>query len=108
MTDAITNLVLFGYSGYDDKQRNNLTSIVTKLEQPGIVLLEDAVIGSLKTGEIHPYSELLKKGVSIYCMIEDLEARGMNSSDLEDRISPISFSDLMDLIEESQRLISWL
>lgn len=108
MTPIITNLVLYGFSGYDESQRKNMTGIITKLEHPGIVLLEDAVIGSLKVGDEHPYSELLEKNIPVYCVMEDLKARGMNSDKLEDGIRSINFSDLMNLIEETQRLISWL
>lgn len=102
------NLVLYGYSGYNVHQRKSLTKIVAQLENTGVVLLEDAVIGSLKGGKEHPYSELIQKKIPIYCVIEDLEARGMNSKLLDDKISPITFSELIDLIEEAQRLISWL
>ncbi|MHA1166717.1 MAG: DsrH/TusB family sulfur metabolism protein [Candidatus Hodarchaeales archaeon] len=104
----IENLVLYGYSGYDEYQRKNLASIALKLQNAGIVLLEDAVIGSLKVGSEHPYAGFVEEKIPLYCVVEDLEARGMNSSLLEDGIKPITFSELIDLIEESQRLISWL
>ena len=55
-----------------------------------------------------PYSDLLNKNIPLYCVIEDLEARSYESSNLKENIKPISYLDLIDLIETSEQVISIL
>lgn len=108
MIPETENLVLYGFSGYDENQRKRLNDIIINLDNPRIVLLEDAVIGSLDVGDKRPYSELLASKIPIYCVKEDLQARGMDYNKLVKEIKSINYSELIDLIEGAKRLLSWL
>jgi sulfur relay protein TusB/DsrH len=101
------NLILYGYSGFDGVQMANLTSITKNLPACAVVLMEDAVIGTVTTG-INTYKSLQAAGVGIYCIIEDRQARGMDDHTLIPGIQPITYSKLIDLIENTPRVISWL
>ena len=102
------NLVLYGFSGFYHCQRNRLQSTISGLEDTAVVLMEDAVIGTTKTGKIGPYASLIDEKITLYCLSEDLNARGIDQNNLEPGISPISYAKLIDLIENSEKLISWL
>lgn len=104
----VKNLVLYGFSGFFHCQRNRLQSIISGLEDTAVVLMEDAVIGTAKTGNIGPYASLKGENVILYCLSEDLNARGFDQNNLESGIKPINYAKLMDLIEKSEKLISWL
>jgi sulfur relay protein TusB/DsrH len=104
----VKNLVLYGFSGFYHCQRNRLQSAITGLEDTAVVLMEDAVIGTVKTEKNGPYSSLKDEKITLYCLSEDLNARGIDQSNLEPGISPITYDKLIDLIENSEKLISWL
>lgn len=100
------NLILYSFSGYNEAQRKQIEHIAPKLEDSALVLLEDAVIGS--TQKDTPYRILLDAKVPIYCVTEDLEARGSTTKQLDSRITILSYSGLIDLIAQSTRIISWM
>ncbi|MHA1718857.1 MAG: DsrH/TusB family sulfur metabolism protein [Promethearchaeota archaeon] len=106
------NLILYGHSGFDMNNYGSFQKIALNCEDPIIILLEDGVIGSVNTLNIEnkfvPYSDLLNKNIPLYCVIEDLEARSYESSNLKENIKPISYLDLIDLIETSEQVISIL
>lgn len=104
----VKNLVLYGFSGFYHCQRNRLQSVISGLEDIAVVLMEDAVIGTAKTEKNGPYSSLKDEKITLYCLLEDLNARGIDQNNLETGINPISYSMLIDLIENSEKLISWL
>lgn len=101
------NLILYGYSGFDNVQLTNLTTVSKNLANCVIVLMEDAVIGTSTTGA-NTYKPLLDAGVDLYCVIEDRQARGMDDKTLIPKIHSITYNMLIDLIEKIPRIISWL
>lgn len=102
------NLVLYGYSGFYHCQRNRLQSAIEGLENVEIVLMEDATVGTSKTETETPYTPLIRANVPLYGLSEDLKARGMDPENLAGGITPIDYDKLIDLIETSERIISWL
>jgi sulfur relay protein TusB/DsrH len=101
------NLVLFGYSGFNSSQTKSIIKILSELEDPALVLIEDGVIGSTSTTNI-PYQTILDKGIQMLCVSEDVEARGLKIEDIHPNIKQIHYQDVIDLIETSDRIISWL
>jgi len=101
------NLILFGYSGFDTTQIKNLSDLTTNLPDCGVILMEDAVIGTSTTGN-NSYDTFLKAGVKLYCLEEDFNARGLEAGTLIPGIESITYSTLIDMIESSPRVISWL
>jgi len=100
------NLILYSFSGYNEAQRNQIDQIAPRLEDGAVVLLEDAVIGS--TQKNSPYQTLLNAKIPVYCITEDLEARGSTIQQLDPRITTLSYGGLIDLIAQSIRIISWM
>ena len=111
------NLILFGHSGFDLTNYKSLTKIAHNTVDSIVVLMEDGVNGVIKssaiqnentTSDLEPYNEIIEKNIPLYCVIEDLEARGFEISQLKAEIKPLYYLELIDLIETSNRVISLL
>ena len=111
------NLILFGHSGFDLSNYQNLTKIAYNSTDCVVVLMEDGVNGVMKssnfqnenaTSNFKPYKEIIEKNIPLYCVVEDLEARGFELTQLKSGIKPLSYLELIDLIETSNRVISLL
>ncbi len=53
-------------------------------------------------------SSILGKSATFYVLSEDLESRGFSSSDVDSRVKPVTYSDLVDLIFNDYEKIVWL
>ena len=102
------NLLLYGYSGFNTDQRTRMEEIISELDDSVVVLMEDGTIGTRETGKKSPYSNLIQKNIKLYCQSEDFQARGNDLGSIIDGIKPINYDELIDLIETSERIISWL
>ena len=111
------NLILFGHSGFDLSNYQSLTKIAYNSTDCVVVLMEDGVNGVMKssnfqnenaTSNFKPYKEIIEKNIPLYCVVEDLEARGFELTQLKSGIKPLSYFELIDLIETSNRVISLL
>jgi sulfur relay protein TusB/DsrH len=100
-------LVLYGYSGFDITQRENLTRIITGIPECAIVLMEDGVVG-INTREINPFQAWITANIPIYFLQEDAEARGLKPESIQAPFKKITYHDLIDLIEQTPRVVSWL
>lgn len=100
------NLVLSRISASDVSKRNQIEDLTMNLDESAIVLLEDGVIGI--NSPQFPYMKLLDQKIPIFCLIEDLEARGFAPDEIKTNIKKINYDDLIDLIDKSDRIISWL
>ena len=52
--------------------------------------------------------ELLKMNVTVYAMIPDLQARGIALENIHDKVKPIGYDDLIDILEITPKIISWM
>ena len=111
------NLILFGHSGFDLSNYRSLTKITNNTADCNVVLMEDGVNGVIKsstiqnvdaTSDFQPYKDILEKNIPIYCVTEDLEARGFETSQLKVNINQLTYLELIDMIETSNRVISLL
>ena len=101
-------LALYGYSGFDNQNMELFKKTLLPSDRLHVVLMQDAVVGSLKAGFSSYYGDLLSQGAKIYCVREDLHARGFLDSELKEEIEAVEYSQVIDYIEETERLISWL
>lgn len=102
-------LILFGYSGFDENHRASLSSLVGNSPDCGIVLMEDAVIGTIPTmNGASIYRDLETGGKKVYCLKEDCQARGLDPTAISPGIELITYATLIDLIETTARVVSWL
>jgi sulfur relay protein TusB/DsrH len=111
------NLILFGYSGFNLSNYRSLTKIANNTADCSVVLMEDGVNGVIKsltiqnadaTSDFQPYKDILEKNIPVYCVVEDLEARGFETSQLKSGINQLTYLELIDLIETSNLIISLL
>ena len=101
------NLILYGYSGFNSIERKEITKIAHGLPDCGLVLMQDAVFGTNEAGNF-VYEELLSCCSKIFCLKEDALARGMKEAEICPKMEIIDYGKLIDLMESSNRLISWL
>ncbi|MHA1375070.1 MAG: DsrH/TusB family sulfur relay protein [Promethearchaeota archaeon] len=106
-------LYLFGYSEMTGTHLERLMPIlkgqVNKGSQIGFVLIHDGVIGINKKGKIpKKMEELLNMNITIYAMIPDLQARGIALENIHDKIKPIEYDDLIDILDVTPKIISWM
>ncbi len=74
-----------------------------------LILLHDGVIGVNQKSKIPPVlEELLKMPINIYVLISDILARGMNLKDLRDNLKAIDYEDLVEILVNYKKIISWL
>jgi len=74
-----------------------------------IVLIHDGVIGISTIGKA-PSSlmELLELPVEVYALIPDVNARGIDIQAIYDKIHLIEYDNLVDILAETPRIVSWL
>ncbi|MHA1104401.1 MAG: DsrH/TusB family sulfur relay protein [Promethearchaeota archaeon] len=106
-------LYLFGYSEMTGTHLERLMPIlkgqVNKGSQIGFVLIHDGVIGINKKGKIpKKMEELLNMNITIYAMIPDLQARGIGLENIHNKIKPIEYDDLIDILDVTPKIISWM
>lgn len=95
------NLIVFGKSATTDNL-NDLALVSHGLEDCEIAFLEDAVLAA-----INPAFGVDIKHKS-YALMEDIEARGLGKDQIHNLYSPISYGELIDLIDTATRVISIL
>jgi sulfur relay protein TusB/DsrH len=106
-------IYLFGFSSSQTTQLNLLLPILKDQIDNGlnitVVLLHDGVIGISNHG-LRPdtMNELLALKLKVCALIPDIEARGMNSAEIDNRIQTIDYDELVDYLAQIPRIISWL
>lgn len=53
-------------------------------------------------------SPVLDKSATFYALTEDLESRGFSSANLDSRVKPVTYSDVVDLIFNDYEKIIWI
>ncbi len=106
-------LYLFGYSEMTGTHLERLLPIlraqINKDSQIGFVLIHDGVIGINKKGKIpKKMEELFNMNITIYAMIPDLQARGIALENIHDKVKPIEYDDLIDILDVTPKIISWM
>ncbi len=104
---------LFGFSSrFETKLRSLLEIVEEQIEENikiSIVLIHNGVIGVSKQ-EVLPLvlENLINLPVNIYALIPDIKARGMDSESLNSQITGIDYDDLVDILVDSQKIVSWM
>lgn len=113
MSENRNILYLFGYSEMTGTHLERLLPIlkaqVNKGSQIGMVLIHDGVIGISKKGRIpEKMEDLINMNITIYAMIPDLQARGIALENIHDKVKPIGYDDLIDILDVTPKIISWM
>lgn len=106
-------LYLFGFSMRTGTHLQRLLPIVKKQKERGsnigFVLIHDGVIGTTANSLIpKSLEELMNLGISVFSMIPDMKARGLHIDNLRSNIKPVEYSELVDILDGAQKVISWM
>ena len=113
MGEKNSMVYLFGFSpNFGDKLDSLFKILKEQTERRidiNIVLIHDGIIGVTKKGKTPKVLlDLLKQRLKIYAMIPDIIARGMDSKNLLDQVKGIGYDELVDLLVESRKIVSWM
>lgn len=104
---------LYGFSLRLSHKLDNLLKILKEHSKSNkniiFVLIHDAVIGTSKKSNI-PSSlvELLNLPITLYTMIPDIIARGINPMNLRNKIQGIYYEKLVDILANTPKIVSWI
>lgn len=104
---------LFGFSSWVDTKLESLLKIIKEQNETdleiNIILMHDGVIGTSKKGEVPKIlAEVLSLPVNIFAILPDIKARGIDPKDLHNQIKPIEYDELVDILIDSQKIVSWI
>ena len=104
---------LYGFSTRKTVYLENLLSIVSEQIEDkisiAIVLVHDGVIGTSQSGIIPKLLEkLLNLSISVYALLPDLLARGIDPNTVDSKIKCIDYNDLVDILVETPKVASWM
>lgn len=104
---------LYGFSLRFSHKLDNLLKILKEQSQINInikfVLIHDGVIGTSKKSKT-PLSlvELLNLPITLYAMIPDIIARGLDPINLHNKIQGINYEELVDILANTPKIVSWM
>lgn len=76
-------------------------------EKLGIIFVGNGIYhATIK--ENNKASSILDKPANFYVLVEDLESRGLSTENLDSRVKPVTYSDVVDLIFNDYEKIVWL
>ncbi len=113
MNEKNTIVYLYGFNTRRDDLLESLIKILNEQIQQkvniSIILIQDGVIGTSKKSKIPlALEKLMKLPLTIYAIIPDLQARGIDSTDLRNNIKAIGYEDLVDILVSSSKIVSWV
>jgi sulfur relay protein TusB/DsrH len=113
MNEENSIVYLYGFSTRKNTLLANLNRIISEQIVSGckisIVLIHDGVIGTSNRSIIpSALVELLNLPITFYALIPDLKARGIDPKNLRDNIKGIEYEDLVDILVNNLKTISWM
>ena len=113
MTENLDIIYLFGFSVLTGNQLQRLLPIlksqIKKNTKLGLILIHDGVIGITTKGKIpKQMEELLSLNIAVFAMKSDMKARGIAPEYVHDKIKSIEYDDLIDVIDSTPKVISWM
>ncbi len=85
------------------------SDIISRLsaEKLGIIFVSNGIYHAT-VKENGKTSSILEKPATFYVLTEDLESRGFSSANLDSRVKPVTYSDVVDLIFNDYEKIIWI
>ena len=104
---------LYGFSTRKQMYLDNLLGIVSEQIENNvsisIVLIHDGVIGTSQSGTIPSLlDKLLNLSVSVFALLPDLLARGIEPNIVDPRIKCIDYDELVDILAQIPKVASWM
>jgi sulfur relay protein TusB/DsrH len=109
------NSIIYLY-GFSPNLGNKSSSFLKILKEQlssdlniSVVMIHDGVLATNKKSKTPDFLEdLLNFPIKLYALIPDIIARGMDHKDLIDKINGIGYEELVDLLIESNKIVSWM
>jgi sulfur relay protein TusB/DsrH len=113
MADNLDVVYLFGFSELTGNHLRRLLPIlesqIKKNTKLGLVLIQDGVIGISTMGKMPKQTEeLLNLDIAVFAMIGDIISRGIRPEFIHNKIESIDYDQLIDLIDNTPKVISWM
>ncbi|MFX0057355.1 MAG: DsrH/TusB family sulfur relay protein [Candidatus Hodarchaeota archaeon] len=104
---------LFGFSTRKEFYLENTLNIIKEQLELGaiikFVLIHDGVIGiSNRAKKSKHFEQLLNLPISVYAVKSDLIARGINSNNIDRRVTNLNYEELVDILAETPHIVSWM
>ncbi|GAB4315136.1 MAG: hypothetical protein Kow0069_16830 [Promethearchaeota archaeon] len=112
----MVDLYLFGHGARQGPQLDRLLTLVREQAGSGesegsvvVVLAQDAVVGVQRRGRrLGNLQALLDSPAKVYALTPDLQARGLDPSNVDPKVNLASYDELVDLLVDASRVHSWL
>ena len=87
----------------------NMDDTLSRLtaDKLGIILVSNGVYHA-KIKEGGKESPILGQSSNLYALSEDLQSRGFSDAELDGRVKPITYDDLVDLIFNEYEKVIWI
>jgi sulfur relay protein TusB/DsrH len=104
---------LYGFSTMLESKLINLIKIIEQQlklnHQISIVFIHDGVIGTSKTNKISAsMKKLLDLPITTHSLLPDLKARGIHTTNLQNKVKGIEYEDLVDILVSNPKIVSWM
>ncbi len=104
---------MVGHSSRQETQLENIIPLVDVQHEAGkdvgIVLMHDGVIGTSKLGTVpDTLMYFINMEIPVHVLAPDLIARGLSPETVIDGADVIDYNDLVDLLVESNKIVSIL
>ena len=113
MTENLDMVYLYGNSPRDRAYMETLIPVIeTQFKngvKVGIVFIHDGVINaSSKRKSSEQVKKLMELPITLFVMIPDLKARGILLDSIYNAVKSINYGDLVDILDSSEKIISWM
>ena len=113
MTEKESILYLYGISTMLESKLLNLIKIIEQQlkqnHQISIVFIHDGVIGTSKKNQItSSMKKLLNLPITTYSLLPDLKARGIDATNLQNKVKGINYENLVDILVSIPKVVSWM
>ena len=113
MTEKLDMVYLYGYSPRDEAYMDTLISMMktqsSKDNKVGIVFIHDGVINASSKRKLsEQVKKLMELPITFFVMSPDLKARGILLDSINNALKPINYGDLVDILDSSEKIISWM
>ncbi|HME51313.1 MAG TPA: sulfurtransferase complex subunit TusB [Candidatus Lokiarchaeia archaeon] len=105
---------LVGHSARHETHLKNIVSLAGMQQDDGgkdvgIVLMQDGVIGTSKRGTVpEPIANLITINIPVHVLAPDMKARGIDPGEAINGVDVIDYDDLVNILADSDRIISIL
>jgi sulfur relay protein TusB/DsrH len=79
-----------------------------KAEKLGVFLVENGVYHAVIKENGMTSQVLQKQDAEYYCLLEDLQTRGLTSSEVDSLVNVVTYGDVVDLLMNDYEKLIWL